>query len=184
MNIDDLANKIANGDEKAFESVYKQVSKLVFSVCYGIVKSDSIASELTQDTFVTVWAHSGEYRGGSYKNWILTIAKNKSLNYLEKAKREISVDFTEKTDGVSIIDGESVDVYQEEVDAETKITLKIALDKLDGLERQIVLLRNSGMKTKEVASYLKIPRGTASWKYKEALKKLKKYMEGGCWYVF
>ena len=179
MNFDGLAKKIAVGDEKAFESVYNQISKLVFSVCYGIVKSDSVASELTQDTFVTVWTYSGEFKGGSYKSWILTIAKNKSLNYLEKAKREISVDFTEKTDSVSIIDGESVEISQEEVDAETKITLKMALDKLDHFERQIVLLRNSGMKMKEVALYLKIPRGTASWKYKEALKKLKKFMEGG-----
>lgn len=179
MNFDGLAKKIADGDEKSFESVYNQISKLVFSVCYGIVKSDSVASELTQDTFVTVWTYSGEFKGGSYKSWILTIARNKSLNYLEKAKREISVDFTEKTDSVSIINGESVEISQEEVDAETKITLKMALDKLDRLERQIVLLRNSGMKMKEVASYLKIPRGTASWKYKEALKKLKKFMEGG-----
>ena len=179
MSIDALAKKIADGDEKAFESVYNQLSRLVFSICYGIVKSDSIASELTQDTFVSVWTYSHAFKCGSYKSWILTIAKNKSLNYLEKAKREISVDFSEKSDTVSIIDGEAIENSQNELDAETKITLKMALDRLEYSEREIVLLRNSGMKMKDVAKYLNIPRGTASWKYKEALKKLKKYMEGG-----
>ncbi len=171
MNIDALAKKIADGDEKAFESVYNKLNKLVFFVCYGIVKNDSVASELTQDTFVSVWTYAKDFKGGSFRCWILTIARNKSLNYLEKAKREISVDFTENEDYVSI--------NKDEIDAETKITLHLALEKLDLIERQIVLLKNSGMKMKDIAEYLKIPRGTASWKYKEALSKLRKFMEGG-----
>lgn len=179
MNFDVLARKIADGDEKAFENVYGQLNKLVFSVCYGIVKNDSIASELTQDTFVAVWTHSGEFKGGSFKSWILTVAKNKSLNYLEKSKREVSIDFNENTDYVSIINDKDNENCQSDIDAETKITLKTALEKLEYQEREIVLLKNSGMKMKEIAEFLKIPRGTASWRYKEALEKLKKFMEGG-----
>ena len=38
MNIDRLAFKIANGDEKAFEDIYRALNKLVFSVCYAITR--------------------------------------------------------------------------------------------------------------------------------------------------
>lgn len=172
MNFDALAIKIAEKDEKSFEIVYEKMNKLVFSICYSIVKSQSVASDLTQDTFVAVWSYVGSFKGNGFKTWILTIAKNKALNYLEKQKREISIDFTESEDYTPDDEGE--------IDTETKITLHDALSKLNAKDRQIVLLKNCGMKMKEIAEYLNIPRGTASWRYKEALNQLKKYMEGEC----
>lgn len=170
MSFDALAEKIANKDEKAFEAVYEKMNKLVFSICYSIVKSQSVASDISQDTFVAVWSYAEGFKGNGFKAWILTIARNKALNYLEKQKREINIDFTESEDYTPTDEGE--------IDAETKITLHDALNKLDTKDRQIVLLKNSGMKMKEIAEYLNMPRGTASWRYKEAINKLKKYMEG------
>lgn len=172
MNFDALAAQIAKRDENAFEIVYEKMNKLVFSICYSIVKSQSVASDLTQDTFVAVWSYADSFKGNGFKTWILTIARNKALNYLEKQKREISIDFTESEDYTPSVDSE--------IDAETKITLHDALNKLDVRDKQIVLLKNSGMKMKEIAEYLNIPRGTASWRYKEAINKLRKYMEGDC----
>ncbi len=168
MNFDKLALKIARRDKSAFELLYEQTRRLVFSVCLGIVKSQSLAEELMQETFVTVWQKSCEFRGQGYKTWILTVAKNKSLNALKKSQRETPFDFMEN---------ESLGGSYE-VDADTGIVLKAALNALEDEERQIVLMRNAGMKAKEIASALGVPRGTVSWKYAEALKKLKKSLEG------
>ena len=55
MNIDRLAFKIANGDEKAFEDIYNALNKLVFSVCYGITRMATIsAMKKIQMTRITV----------------------------------------------------------------------------------------------------------------------------------
>lgn len=167
MSLDSLAQKIARGDERAFEELYNKTRQAVYSVCLGLVRVHMTAEELMQDTFVTVWTHSGEFKGHGYKTWILTIAKNKSLNHLKKQSREVAVDFSENED-----------IGSYESDMALSVTICAALDTLDPIDRQIVLLRNSGVKAKEIAEYLGIPRGTVSWKYTEALKKLKKYMEG------
>ena len=167
MSLDSLAQKIARGDERAFEELYNKTRQAVYSVCLGLVRVHMTAEELMQDTFVTVWTHSGEFKGHGYKTWILTIAKNKSLNHLKKQSREVAVDFSENED-----------IGSYESDMALSVTIRAALDTLDPIDRQIVLLRNSGVKAKEIAEYLGIPRGTVSWKYTEALKKLKKYMEG------
>lgn len=172
MSFDELATKIAKGDEKSFEAVYEKMNKLVFSICYGIVKSQSVASDLSQDTFVAVWSSIDSFKGIGFKTWILTIARNKALNYLAKQKREISVDFDE-AEKYTIAN-------HDEIDVETKITLHDALNRLEYKDRQIVLLKNGGMKMKEIADYMKMPRGTVSWRYKEAIQRLKNYMEGGC----
>lgn len=171
MNLDALATRIASKDEKAFEEAYNALSKAVFSVCYSIVKSEAIARELSQDTFVAVWKYASSFRGVGFKSWTLTIARNKSLNYIEKQKREISVDFSESEEYTRVAEEDSVD-------NETRITLKCAIESLDEVDRQIVLLKTSGVKLREIAEYLKMPRGTVSWRYGEALKRLKKYMEG------
>lgn len=167
MNFDKIAIKIAKHDKSAFELLYQQTQRLVFSVCLGVVKNQSVAEELTQETFVTVWQKSGEFRGEGYKTWILTVARNKALNALQKNRRETPFDFFENEN----VGG----VY--EVDVDTGIVLKTALKMLEDDERQIVLMRSSGLKAKEIAQALGEPRGTVSWKYTQALKKLKTMLE-------
>ena len=93
MSLDSLAQKIAHGDERAFEELYNKTRQAVYSVCLGIVRVHMTAEELMQDTFVTVWTRSAEFKGHGYKSWILTIAKNKSLNYLKKQSHEVEFDF-------------------------------------------------------------------------------------------
>ena len=49
---------------------------------------------------------------------------------------------------------------------------------LDGTERQIVILHVLwGYKHREIASLVDQPLGTVTWKYNNALKKLRKYMK-------
>ena len=167
MSLDSLAPKIANHDKVAFERLYNELRQGVYSVCLSIIKSHALAEELMQDTFVTVWTDSVNFRGVGYKSWIFTIARNKSLNLLKKRSHEMSVDFSEN---------DYLGSY--ETDIELSVTIKSALKILKPDERQIVLLRASGVKAKEIAQYLDMPRPTVSWKHKEALNKLKKFMEG------
>lgn len=169
--LDYLAQSIARGDEKAFAELYEKTRKIVYSVCLSVVKNRAVAEELTQETFVTVWRQISVFRGKGLKTWVLTIARNKSLNELRRIKREIATDFSEE---------ESVfQSYAYTVDSgiEMGALLSAALDKLDLTDRQIVLLKNSGMKTKEIAAFLEMPRGTVSWRYSQALQILKDYME-------
>lgn len=167
MSFDNLAERIANKDERAFEELYKKINKAVFSVCFGVIKNEAVAIELSQDTFITVWNNVNSFRGIGFKTWILTIAKNKSINYLNKRKKEVITDFSEDEYYIS----------NNDYNVEDSVILKCAIEKLNEIDREIVLLKNSGMKMKEIAEYLKIPRGTISWRYSEALKTLKKEIE-------
>ena len=175
MSLDHLANRIAKQDQEAFAELYEKTRKIVYSICLSIVKDGGIAEELTQDTFVSVWSEIGKFRGKGLKTWVLTIAKNKALNVLRKRKRETVVDFFENEGTLGNYAEETV--YSIENNITTNLVLSAALELLDAVDRQIVLLKNSGMKTKEIAEFLAMPRGTVSWRYSEALKTLKKYLE-------
>ena len=169
MGINSLAERVACHDAAAFELLYQRMYKTVYLICLSIVKDDSSAQDLAQDTFVAVWDKSSEFRGESYKAWILTIAKNKSINYIKKSSRLVSVGQEYELDAV---------YSHTQCSLEDSLVLKSALEQLSSLDCQIVLLRLSGMKMKEIASLLNMPRGTVSWRYSEALKQLKNILKG------
>ena len=55
------------------------------------------------------------------------------------------------------------------------MTIKQALDMLKPSERQIVSLKILGELTfKEIAQCMEIPMGTVTWKYQNAIKKLRR----------
>ena len=169
MSLDHLAKKIAAQDQTAFAELYEKTRKIVYSICLSIVKDGGIAEELTQDTFICVWSEISSFRGKGLKTWVFAIAKNKALNVLRKRKRETVVDFFENETALGS--------YSPETNITTGVVLSVALERLETTDRQIVLLKNGGMKTKEIAAFLEMPRGTVSWRYAEALKTLKKYLE-------
>ena len=56
------------------------------------------------------------------------------------------------------------------------MTLKEALKTLDDREREIINLKiMSGFTFKEIAGILEMPMGTVTWKYREAINKLRRY---------
>jgi len=167
MRLEQLAEKIIMRDEDAFHMLYDEMRRTVYAVCLSVVKNPAMAEELAQDTFVTVWTKCGTFEGRGFKAWILKIAKNKSLNALQKARRETVVD-----------PWENEYVYgRYETKADLGLTVRAALEILNDEDRQIVLLKNSGVKTKEIAEVMGMPRGTVSWRYSEAIKRLKAYLE-------
>ena len=169
MSFDDYALKIVDGDTSAFERLYEKLNKLVFSVSFSVLKDRFLAEDITQETFKTVWEKSDEFRGHGYKTWILTIAKNKSLNLLRKRGRDNVVDFNENAN----LYGE----YTINEQVERMNLLDIIAKVLSQEEREIVLLKNSGMKMKEIATILQQPRGTISWRYSQCLDKLKSVLK-------
>lgn len=80
-------------DEK-FGELITQYEKLVFTVCYQMVRDFGEAQNLTQDTFLAAYRHIDDYQGDNYKPWLTRIAANKAKDYLKSAYvRRVQLDF-------------------------------------------------------------------------------------------
>ena len=112
-----------------------------------------------------------------------TIARNLAIDTLRKKRREEPVDFQMRagsgeedcTEAASralqATDGKSV---EEEVVG--SLTVKEAFSLLKEPEREVVHLKiMSGMTFQEIADLLGSPMGTVTWRYREAMKKLRRY---------
>ena len=165
--LDDCLVDIQNGDEVAFERLYNETKKPVFSFIYTYTNNYSTTEDLLQDTYIRLRQNVDKYKAGSNAlAWIFTIAKNITLNEIKKDKRSVPFDFAERPD---VLGG-----YEQEYDTPIMDAVKTCLDKDD--QRIVLLHAVAGYKHKEIASIVDKPLGTVLWRYNKAIKKLKEYL--------
>lgn len=155
-----------NNDKTAFEKIYMDTYKAVFSICYSILRNYFASQDVAQDTYLALKKYIGNYRGGKGESYIFSIAKSTSLNYLKKHKKEIATEFVErdyhnKRDGIKAKDESGI--------------IKLAKEILNENEQSVVFMHTlGGIKLKEIAELLNKSQGTIRWQYKNALNKIKK----------
>ena len=168
--VEDLLLKTAKGDMEAFEKLYMDTKKFVYSHILSVIKDPEIAQDLTQDTFIKIKDSAHTYKPqGTPMAWILRIGKNFALMAIRKSGREQITDIEENEYLVN---------RSAEMSVDETIVLKAAMDTLNEEEREIVFLHIvNGMKHKEIAKIVGKPLGTVLWKYNAALGKLKKVLK-------
>jgi RNA polymerase sigma-70 factor (ECF subfamily) len=126
-----------------------------------------------QETFISVMSNAGDYRSDlNGKAWLFSIARNLAISKIRKYRNESPAD---------IDDAIVVGLKEERQLDETvirSVVLKNALNKLDSMEAQIVILHIvGGLKHKEIGKMLNLSIGTVCSKYFYSLKKLRRFME-------
>lgn len=167
ITLDNLMLHIARGDEVAFEELYNQTKSGLYSFILSICKNHHLAEDVMQNTYIRIRLSANMYKAGSNTlAWIYTIAKNLTLNELNKQKHEMSIDFDDK--GSTIGGQYTID------DKVSSPLLNVMKKVLNESEAQIISLHLiSGFKHREIAEMLDKPLGTVLWTYKNALNKIK-----------
>lgn len=84
-------------DEETFEKIYYEYYKLIYYIGLTITKNQDLASEVVQDTFLRMLSSIDTYcEKGKFKQWLCQIARNISLNKVERSKTN-NIIFDEET---------------------------------------------------------------------------------------
>lgn len=143
---EELIQRIAQGDSKAFESLLGRYQKNVFGLCRKLMRSDMLAEEIAQETWMRVVCASSQFEtNGSVKSWILTIAKNLCLNALEKRGWEEAL--PEGAEEQIQDPGEELEAWLSSQQEKRKLTR--ALDHLPDRQRAALILWMQEEKTYE-----------------------------------
>ena len=164
-NLKDLVQQLQNGNMSVFDDIYYETKNIVFYTILSIIKDYSASEDLMQETYLKALEKIHTYKPkGSFKSWIVTVARNLALNEYKKRKRELMID--PQTDEYIFGSTQS--------NSEQQLIIEEMLKKLKDKEQEIVILHVIGdMKHKEIAKLLNMPLGTVTWTYSEAMKKLK-----------
>ncbi|MEP6626358.1 MAG: RNA polymerase sigma-70 factor [Ginsengibacter sp.] len=85
----DLVTLLTQGNESAFESLYHLYSKRLLGFLIKSVKSETIASELLQDTFVKIWKNRENIDPEqSFRSYLFRISENVVFDFFRKTARD------------------------------------------------------------------------------------------------
>ncbi|MBE2238770.1 MAG: sigma-70 family RNA polymerase sigma factor [Caldilineaceae bacterium] len=83
-----LLQLVVQQNADAIELLYDRHSQTVFGLIVRILRDQTVAEEVLQETFWQVWEQASSYRGsGAVAAWLCRIARNKALDRLRKIKR-------------------------------------------------------------------------------------------------
>jgi RNA polymerase sigma factor (sigma-70 family) len=133
----------------------------------SILRDFELAEDVLQEVYFKLYRHSKYNQVTNVRAWLIRVTRNTALDLYRKKKRELTGFDDQYFERLEYISEDPVD----------KIVLSKYLALLDSGERQIVIMKDiSGLK-QEIAKIMEMPLGTVLWKYRIALKKLKKGLE-------
>ncbi len=83
-----LLRDVAEGNVSAMESLYQQVSLPLFRILVRMLKTEAIAEEALQETFVKIWENAHRFKSdrAAPMAWMGRIARNQAIDTLRYQK--------------------------------------------------------------------------------------------------
>lgn len=161
--LDGYIAKMATGDTRSLELLYRAAAPGVYAYALSILKNRQDAEDALQEAFLSIYNNAASYRSqGKPMAWIFTIAKNLCLKRLADLQRQSSTPV------------EDWNCFTPATTPDDRLVIEACMKLLSDEEQQIVVLHAvSGFKHREIASMLQLPLSTVLSKYHRALKKLK-----------
>lgn len=180
----DIVREYIAGNEQAFSLLVSRHMRSVYILAYGITQSAADAEDVTSETFLKAWKNIKKYKKEyAFKTWLLTIARNTTLDFLRKRRAMVFSDFENEAGENyfvdSLTDTNSLSALEEFAISEDKTLVGKALEKLSPLYREILTLRYGEELTfEEMASLLDKPMNTVKSQARRALIALKQVVRG------
>jgi RNA polymerase sigma-70 factor (ECF subfamily) len=167
-----LIERLQNRDPAALADLYDRYGRLTYSLIVRIVRDVGVAEDLTQETFLRVWISVGRFDAerGSLRPWLLTVARNRAIDYLRTADGRCNRDLP----SLDLVEDSKLLADLERSIATSAGNLRGALAKLSNNQRRVIdLAYFEGYSQTEMAAKLGQPLGTVKTWVRTALNLLR-----------
>ena len=167
------------GDAVAMESLVCRHAAALGAYLAGWSRDATEAQDLAQEAWLRVLRAPGSFRGGSFRAWLLRIARNLAVDRSRKHAPELWLDAPSAPEPDSPPLVETLpDASADPPDAallasEDRALLLDAVRGLPGPQRDVFLLRAAGVSFADIASRIGIPLNTALGRMHYAMKALR-----------
>lgn len=175
------------GREPAFRELIRRYERPVFSLIYRMVRDNTVAEDLAQDTFIKVLNHLDKYRPEfKFSSWLFKIANNVAIDHLRKRQLDtISMDGSPHAMTAAEADASSFELadqaespLDELASRELGAIIEQAIGSLRPEYRNCIMLRHvEGRSYEEIAATLDLPLGTVKTYIHRARHQLREALE-------
>ena len=179
---DMLVARYSKGDNKAFDELLARYQSKLFNYIYFIVRSQEVAEDIFQETFVKAITtiQQGRYTAsGKFGAWLTRIAHNMIIDGFRQERNEntISNDETE-VDLLNDVDLCDDNIEMQMVNEQTLSDVRRLVDALPDNQREVVYMRfYQDLSFKEIAEITGVSINTALGRMRYALLNMRRMAE-------
>ncbi|MFH1161165.1 MAG: RNA polymerase sigma factor [bacterium] len=91
-NLEELVNRIKNGDQKAFSEVLTMYQQTAYNLAFRILLDEEEARDTVQESFIKIWKKIGLYNPSQkFTTWMFRIVTNSAVDRYRALKRRNEV---------------------------------------------------------------------------------------------
>lgn len=176
-----LVTAARRGDTEAFNKLILMYQTLLYNVAYRMLHDQDAAADATQEAFVSAFRAIKDFRGGSFKAWLLRIVMNACYDQLRMAQRRPTSsldDLQVEPDHSTMLadNDESPEDYALRQDLGRAI--QEGLDTLPSDQRATVILSDiQGFSYEEIAHITGVSLGTVKSRLSRGRARLRDYLQ-------
>jgi len=170
----ELLQKIAQGDQRAFRTIYDRYSRKVYIFALRILNSETLAEEAMQETMLKIWQMGSDLETiHQLEPFLHTVSRNYCYNIFRRQKLEFKFDAELSKDWVETHN----DTEESILLNDTRKVLQDGVALLPQQQRLVYqLCHQEGLKYEEAAERLNLSPHTVQSYMKLALRSLRNYV--------
>jgi RNA polymerase sigma-70 factor (ECF subfamily) len=175
VRIEDMSESVVEplpalvADQDTFEALYRRTFPRVYAYVASLLHDRAAAEDVTAQAFERAYRKRLSFRAsrGSADAWMFGIARNAALDELRRRKRRATLE-TDPEDSGSPTPEEYAELTLR------RETVRAALARLDGQERDLVALKFAGgLSNAEIARVLRVSESNAGTRLHRTMEKLR-----------
>lgn len=171
----ELARAAAAGDKEAFEKLYQQYYRRVYSLSLRMVSDPALAEDMTQEVFLQVYRKIGSFRGDSaFTTWLHSLTVNQILMHFRKRGVKLEQSASE-SDFTNVVDTPLQSTRRSSI--VDRLALDKAISELPRGYRTVFVLHDiEGYEHEEIANMLDVTVGTSKSQLHKARMRLRELL--------
>lgn len=159
---EELAQETRQGSHVAFAELIERHSARVYKVAFMITGSSHEAEDVVQETFLKAFKHIDrfDHHKASFRTWLLTIARNQSINLYNVLKRQAARILSESYDEETAAPQDNSPLAPGSSDAESTLSVRQELRRVEKAMKRLPERQRTALllKAQEELSYDEIAK--------------------------
>lgn len=181
-----LVEALRSGSERAYEELINRFQQPVYTLAVRLLNDPAEAFDVVQEVFLKVFRNIGSFRGqSSLKTWMYRITVNEAHNarrwFFRHRRREVELDTgpEDSHNWKETIPDRSRSPFDAAVDREQQLMIEAALEKVNPIFREAVVLRDiTDLSYEEIADVLGVSLGTVKSRILRGREALREELAG------